>query len=334
MRKTGKHAGLCRWIMAVAAIGLIPAASQDVSAASRDVLAASQVVSAASQSQVVLAASRDVSAEPLDGPHRRDAGNDRPFAPFAFVQAGDPQMGFGPDLKHDREMFTKLGRRAKELGAAFVLVCGDLVHEGRTQDWQAFNRALLTFTMPTKLVPGNHDLSDMRSLRRYRAGYGKDYHSFTHNNCTFIGLNAMTMVGPPPGKDAPKQSPQWQEESRKQWQWLDETLARAKQARRTHIVLFLHHPPFVTKENEKDAYYNWPGPTRRRLLRLLRRYGVKVILNGHTHKTYTVKSVDKAFTIHSLAGTAKLFDKNGFCLRIFHVETDRIEAKLIRLDTP
>ncbi len=278
---------------------------------------------------LVLASTTVSAAEP----QRRDVGNDRPFAPFTFVQAGDPQMGFGPDLDHDKTMFVRLGERAKSLGASFVLVCGDLVHKGQAAEWQVFNEALGTFEVPTKLVPGNHDLSDVDTLVRYRRDYGRDYYCFAYNNCAFIGLNAMTLIAAPVGgKTESPQNARWLEESRRQWRWLEQTLSRANQARRTHVILFMHHPPFASKEDEKDAYHNWPSKTRNRLLALVRQYGVRMLLCGHTHRTFTVQPADKTFTIYSLAGTSKAFDNNGFGLRVFHVTKDGVEARVIRLD--
>lgn len=266
-------------------------------------------------------------------PLRRCVSNDAPFKPFVFVQAGDPQMGFGPNLDHDKEMFIKLGKRAKELGAAFVLVCGDLVHKGSKADWEAFDVALGTFELPARLIPGNHDVVNMRTLTKYRSNYGPDHYHFTHNNCTFIGLNTMTLISAASdAKDDPKAAAAWQQQGRKQWQWLEGVLAEAKKAGRTHVFLFMHHPPFAQKEDEKDSYYAWPGEQRKRLCKLIRDYGIRVVLHGHTHKTYELQPEDRAFTLFSLAGTAKAFDKNGFALRLVSVGKDGVKTRLIRLD--
>ncbi len=266
-------------------------------------------------------------------PHRRDVSNDRPFKPFAFVQAGDPQMGFGPNLSHDREMFIKLGKRAKGLGATFVLVCGDLVHKGSKAEWDAFDAALGTFELPVRLIPGNHDVANMRTLTRYRSNYGADHYCFTYNNCAFIGLNVMTLItAASDAKDDPKAAATWQQQGHRQWQWLEGVLAEAKKAGRTHVFLFMHHPPFAQKEDEKDSYYGWPGKQRKRLCKLIRDYGIRVVLHGHTHKTYELQPQDKAFTLFSLAGTSKAFDKNGFALRLISVGQDGVKTQLIRLD--
>ena len=265
--------------------------------------------------------------------HRQDVSNDRPFKPFVFVQAGDPQMGFGPGLTHDREMFIKLGKRAKELNAAFVLVCGDLVHKGRKADWEAFDAALATFDLPTPLVPGNHDLANMQTLTRYRSNYGPDHCRFTYNNCAFIGLNTMTLFAAATGaKDDPKSAAAWQQQGRKQWRWLEDALAEAKEAGRTHVFLFMHHPPFAQREDEKDSYHAWPATQRKRVCKLIREYGIRCVFHGHTHKTHEVQPEDKAFTLFSLAGTAKAFDKNGFALRLVSVDKDGVKTRLIRLD--
>jgi serine/threonine-protein phosphatase CPPED1 len=265
--------------------------------------------------------------------HRRDVSKDRPFEPFVFVQAGDPQMGFGLSLDRDRKMFIKLGKRAKELSAAFVLVCGDLVHKGSRADWEAFDAALATFDLPTPLVPGNHDLANMQTLTRYRSKYGPDHYRFTYNNCTFIGVNTMTLIAASTGvKDDPKSAAAWQQQGRKQWQWLEDALAEAKKVGRTHVFLLMHHPPFAQKEDEKDSYHAWPAKQRKRVCKLIRDYGIRSVFHGHTHKTYELQPDDKAFPLFSLAGTAKAYDKNGFALRLVSVDKDGVTTRLIRVD--
>ncbi|MBN2562117.1 MAG: metallophosphoesterase [Phycisphaerae bacterium] len=267
--------------------------------------------------------------------HRSDPGNKAPFAPFIFIQAGDPQMGFGASLEQDKAMFAKLGEHARRAKVPFVLVCGDLIHKGTDQEKRAFDEALATFQVPVRLIPGNHDIGAMPALRRYRECYGEDYHAFTYNNCTFVGIDTMTLLGPSPKKDASStDAAAWKREGERQWRWLAKTLAEAKRANRTHVFLFMHHPPFVANEDEKDEYYNWPLECRKRLIELVRRYGVKVILNGHTHKTYTVQSADKTFAIYSVAGTGKAFDKQGLGYRLVRVGPQSVESEFIRLDQP
>ncbi len=266
---------------------------------------------------------------------RSDPGNKAPFAPFAFIQAGDPQMGFGPNLEQDKAMFAKLGEHAGRASVSFVLVCGDLINKGNQQERQAFDESLKEFKVPVRLVPGNHDIDAMPALRRYREAYGQDYHAFTHNNCTFIGIDTMTLLGPPPKKDSsPTDTAAWEREGEQQWRWLTKTLAEAKRANRTYVFLFMHHPPFVADEEEKDEYFNWPLERRKRLLELVRANGVKVILSGHTHKTYSVRSSDTFLTIYSVGGTARSFDQQGLGYRLLRVGPETVTTEFIRLDQP
>ena len=90
--------------------------------------------------------------------------------------------------------------------------------------------------------------------------------------------------------------------------------------------------PFARQEDEKDSYHAWPTKQRKRICRLIRDYGVRVVFHGHTHKTYEMQPDDKAFTLFSLAGSAQAFDKNGFALRLVSVDKDGVKTGLIRLD--
>jgi hypothetical protein len=46
----------------------------------------------------------------------------------------------------------------------------------------------------------------------------------------------------------------------------------------------MHFPPFVTRADEPDQYFNIDSAPRRRLLELLERGGVRTILAGHLHR--------------------------------------------------
>ncbi|HOX36849.1 MAG TPA: metallophosphoesterase [Candidatus Brocadiia bacterium] len=259
----------------------------------------------------------------------RTVGNKAPFAPFTFVQAGDPQMGFGASIEKDRDNFIRAGKKAKELGAAFVLVCGDLVHNRTPQEFEALDAALKTFETPVLLVPGNHDLTNMADLKTYREKRGEDYYRFTFNNCEFIALNTMTLLHVPEGVTGPE----WPAEQEKQWAWLEATLAEAKKQGRDHIFIFTHFPPFGTAEDEKETYFNFPMPKRQKFLKLVRENGVEFILTGHSHRTTEYRSPDGKFSIRTVAGTAKVFDLTPMGVRRFNVTgRDEVKQEFVPLD--
>ena len=120
------------------------------------------------------------------------------FAPFTFLQAGDPQIGGWTSIADTQGRFVELARIANRLQPAAVLVVGDLVNDGpHEKELAAFDEALTEFRVPVKLIPGNHD-----DIATYRRKYGPDHYSFTLNNCEFVCINSNLLAGGPPTPSA------------------------------------------------------------------------------------------------------------------------------------
>jgi 3',5'-cyclic AMP phosphodiesterase CpdA len=66
--------------------------------------------------------------------------------------------------------------------------------------------------------------------------------------------------------------------------WLSAELEKARNSGAKHIVVFQHHPYFLSDINEKDQYYNIPLDRRKKYLEMLRNAGVRYIFAGHTHR--------------------------------------------------
>lgn len=229
------------------------------------------------------------------------------FAPFVFLQAGDPQIGGWTSIEDTKDRFVQFARVANRLGPAVVVVVGDLVNDGpHEKELAAFDEALAEFRVPVRLIPGNHD-----DIATYRRNYGRDHYSFTLNNCEFVCLNSNLMTGLWSGAEKRR-------EADEQWQWLEETLHRCRQEGRTHIFVVMHHPPATL-----------PAATPR-LDALFRQYDVRVVLSGHIHRTEEVSY--RGYTTFTVAGTGWAADRRGFGYRLFHVYEDRVEQEYIRLD--
>ena len=245
------------------------------------------------------------------------------FETFSFIQAGDPQFGFAPDPGNEKLRFSLVAQHANKNNVPFVLIVGDLVHDPTNRSQvNDFDEVLKQFNMPVRLIPGNHDITNIRQLTQYRNKYGDDYYTFTYNNCDFFGINSMTF------KDVEISTAEFNS----QWDWFEKSLANSKAKGRTHIFVFMHYPPFLNNENESDQYFNIPFPQRTRFLSLVRQYGVRVIMCGHTHTTQIIEPADKSFTIYTVAGTARAFDNNGYGYRIFYVDKNKITQKYVTIE--
>ncbi len=260
------------------------------------------------------------------------------FAPFAFVQLGDPQIGFGYDgPEMDRKRLEFLVEKINEARPSFVLVTGDFTQGNKKEEFDAYSKVIEKLLSPRYAVIGNHEVgvpTKPRVLRSYgeqvercRRKHGDDNVVFTYNNCVFIGVNSQTLC-----VDETRAKGRTLEEARSTWQWLVSTLEDARKKRRAHITIFMHIPPFVEKEDEKDGYYNLPGEQRKRFLDIVRRYGATRILAGHTHKTQEIRPADEAFTIYTVGGTSRISDDKGHGYRLFNVAEKRVEQRFVSID--
>jgi 3',5'-cyclic AMP phosphodiesterase CpdA len=242
---------------------------------------------------------------------------------FRFAQLGDPQMGMGADgLEGDRRRFLEAIRRVNELLLDFVLISGDLTHKRQPEEYAALESCIAKIEPPIRIVPGNHDIlspDDLDGLEDYRDRFGADYYGFTCGGAEFLCLDAMTLSAEDTSHSVIRR------ESEKQWSWLETRLSEIRARGGAPVFLFLHIPPFTEDENEPEAYFNLPKPTRARFLSLVRRYEVGWILTGHTH---TTREVEKdGFALLTTAGTSLSLDERGFGFRVFDVSPKGVEQR-------
>jgi 3',5'-cyclic AMP phosphodiesterase CpdA len=220
------------------------------------------------------------------------------FRPFTFIHASDSHFGVGEGTQPIRDRFGELTRQANELRPAFVLVTGDLVTDGNNpEELAAMDTALKAFRVPVKLLPGNHD-----DLEAYRAHFGPAYHRFTVNNCEFICVDSTGLAM-----------------ATEQWLWLEDSLLDARRRGRTHIFLALHEPPTVV--SYKD-----------RLERLIREYGVHIVLAGHLHRTVEIES--DGYTTYVSPSTSYNRDRTPPGYRVFKVFADHVEQEVASAAEP
>jgi 3',5'-cyclic AMP phosphodiesterase CpdA len=226
--------------------------------------------------------------------------------PFSFVQMCDPQIGF-TDYAAELARFRRAVEQINQLRPDFVVICGDLVESASRKSFADFNAVKAGLRVPCYCAPGNRDLGEapsLRSLRFYRESIGRDYYSFEHEGCAFIIVNTQlwkAYVG---------------EESEKQEAWLKQTLAAAaRKGRRIFVVG--HIPLFAHAAEEPNGHDNLPLEKRRELLSLFERYGVQVVLAGHTHRTL----VRDFHGLQMVTGetTSLNFDFHPFGFRLWHI---------------
>ena len=210
--------------------------------------------------------------------------------PFFFIHGSDPQFGWcesarrlGSGFAQDTANFEFVIATANRLHPAFLIITGDLVDQpGDPAQIAEYFRVVGKLDPSIRLynVSGNHDVLNEptpASLSAYRKRFGPDYYTFHVGGMAAFVLDSQIIVGP---KNVP-------DELEKQEAWLRQELAKAKQDGMRDLVIFMHHPPFISLPDEKDGYYTLPLARRQKYLDLFREYGVSYVFSGHYHRNVT-----------------------------------------------
>ncbi len=155
-----------------------------------------------------------------------------------------------PDSRNDTYFRTAdhLRRAVAHLNALasrpdVVLVSGDLVERGATEEYERLRSILDELAMPVFVIPGNHDRRETLAAAFADRGYLPQDGGFLHYvvdkwPVRLIGLD--TTVPKSPGGRLCEE----------RLGWLD---ARLSEAPERPSLLFMHHPPFVTGIAAMDA---------------------------------------------------------------------------------
>lgn len=252
---------------------------------------------------------------------RAEAGEGKEECRFFFVVAADPQLFWGP-----LELWEKAIEEVNRLKPAFLVVCGDLIQDpGNDEQASAYLEAAgkLDASIPLHNVAGNHDVYSNptpESIAWYEKRFGKAWYSFEHDGCLFLTLESNLL-------NQPDRAP---ELAQRQVAWLEKTLEAASAKEHDRIIVFKHFPLCLQKVDEKDQYFNVPGPRRRMLLDRFHKHGVTAVFSGHHHRNGYVKDGDLELVVTSSSGKPLGKDPVGF--RIVDVFGDRIEHRYYGYD--
>ena len=249
--------------------------------------------------------------------------------PFFFMQLTDPQFGMcanDANFQQETANFEFAIATANRLRPAFVVVTGDLTNKmgdpAQTAEYQRI-AAKLDPSIPLYSLAGNHDVGNdptPDTIAAYRARFGPDYYSFRHGPLLAIVLNSTLIRAASGAEQAANAQKEWLKAE------LDKT--RDPDAIR-HVIIFQHHPWFVERVDEPDAYNNLPLQVRKDWLDLLRRAGVTHVFAGHTHANSVAKSESLEMVVSCAIG--KPLQKDGSGLRIVIVRDTGVEHRYYHL---
>ena len=229
-------------------------------------------------------------------------------------KAARPISGFADETR----LYSAAIEAANAIAPAFVVVCGDMVHdaENQAQVDELFRvSAALDDGIPLYFVSGNHDVGEAPtadSLALYRERFGADNYSFEHGGCHFAVINSSLAYDP---SNAPGE---W----RRVKQFLTDDLSAARRRGAQHIILFTHHPLFERSASEVGDGWCVPPERRDELLAILRDYGAAAVFAGHMHRNEVAEDGGLLMVTTSAVGYPLGKDPSGF--RVVRVREDAI----------
>jgi 3',5'-cyclic AMP phosphodiesterase CpdA len=192
----------------------------------------------------------------------------------------DPHVSSRPGEERFAAQFRQVIDEVNAARVDLVLLSGDLTQDGKPEQFEQFVRLRERFDAPTLAVAGNHDVGNKFTpgkktslgaarLDAYRQSIGPLY--FAQDASP--RLRIIGLCTPLFGSGLPEEA--------QQWSFLERELANPYDGTR---LLLMHFPPFVTRADEPNQYFNIDLEPRRRLLALLEGGNVRTILAGHLHR--------------------------------------------------
>ena len=248
--------------------------------------------------------------------------------PFFFIQLSDPQMGMFSDNKdfvQDAANFEFAVATVNHLRPAFVVITGDLVNKGGDATQIAEFRRIagkIDASIPVYNVAGNHDVQNVptpATIEGFTKIFGPDHYTFRHQDFVGIVLNSTVIHTPTHAAEALVE----------QERWLRAELDKAKAEHPRHLVVFQHHPWFITSAEEPDQYFNIPLARRATYLALFREAGVRYLFSGHYHRNAEAHAGDLANVTTGAVGKPLGGSKSG--LRVVIVRDGQLEHRFYEL---
>jgi len=201
---------------------------------------------------------------------------------FTFIVFGDRTSGVDEKLP----VLAEAVRDVNRIEPDFVITVGDMVQGNcRTERWMEelvqYRRAMDELNCPWFPVSGNHDLywrgpdpPENWHEASYEKHFGPLWYAFEHKNCWFIVLSTNETDLETGTKS--HTTPESNTLSDLQFQWLKETLQKAKGADR--IFIFMHHPRWMRRN---AAYGDVWDPVHELLVET---GNVTAVFAGHNHR--------------------------------------------------
>lgn len=237
------------------------------------------------------------------------------------------------DRPEDSIFLNRLEQAIAQVNAAkvdAVLVPGDLTSHGLVAAVPKLRKTLDKLEAPYYLVPGNHDVGSKpmpekeSSLTQQRVDAYVDsigptfYATGLSNHVKLIALNSALFGMGLTDDEA-------------QWRFLEAELQAGVDQQ---VVLLMHYPPFVEKDDEPSSYFNLDPEPRRRLLDLIDRFEVEVVVSGHLHRPLDQSRGATRYISAPAISFGLPHDCQPEAWTLLTLSTDRCDSQQIALDAP
>ena len=229
---------------------------------------------------------------------------------FTFAVLGDTRSNYKIALRVMTEA-------AKE-NPVFILHTGDVVREGRVEEYLAHHLPLVEAVAPIPVlpIPGNHEAGPNRDFAAFRKIYGGVQFSFDYGDCRFVAINNCDTWGL----------------TRKHLRFLDEALSKPGAK---HKFVMFHLPPrdldvYVDTEEGRGFRKNSAA-----LKELMEKHAVDHVFMGHVHGYATTTESGVPYTITGGGGAnlAEQLDAAGSVHNylVFHAGSEGVRGEVVRL---
>ena len=108
---------------------------------------------------------------------------------YTFGLLSDTHVdGDGSDEAYSISDLNRAIKFFNDEGCEFIAYCGDMTHDGRSEDFAALKSCLDTSTIPNYTIRGNHDCKNTVDVYKNATGMEQDY-TITKNNDLFVFLS-------------------------------------------------------------------------------------------------------------------------------------------------